>query len=53
VIVSEITETIKDGRVWRSPRTDYLGTLSMGKELAMVENNDRGCDLNRAEFPAQ
>jgi phage anti-repressor protein len=25
-----------------APRIDYYGTLSMGKELAMVENNAKG-----------
>jgi phage anti-repressor protein len=33
------TQEVLDGR---NSRTEYYGTLSMGKELAMVENNDRG-----------
>jgi anti-repressor protein len=28
-------------------RVEYYGTLSMGKELAMVENNDRGRMIRR------
>jgi AntA/AntB antirepressor len=42
VTVSEVIETTKDGRVYRSSRIDYHATLSMGKELSMVENNHQG-----------
>jgi anti-repressor protein len=33
-----ISQTGEKGR----PRIEYYATLTMGKELAMVENNDRG-----------
>src|SRR5712664_3287122 len=39
VTVQETTVTVQNGKTYRSPRIDYQGTLSMGKELAMVENN--------------
>jgi phage anti-repressor protein len=38
------THEVVDGRI---RRTDYYGTLSMGKELAMVENNDCGKMIRR------
>jgi hypothetical protein len=40
------TQEVLDGRNWR---TDYQGTLSMGKELAMVENNDRDRMIRRCD----
>jgi hypothetical protein len=36
VTVSEITETMKDGSVYRSSRLDYHGTIIMTKELATM-----------------
>jgi anti-repressor protein len=42
VTVPETTVTVQNGKTYRSPRIDYYGTLVMGKELAMVENNERG-----------
>lgn len=42
VTVSEFTETVKNGRTYRSPRTEYHGTIDMAKELAMVERNEKG-----------
>lgn len=42
VTVLEFTETVKNGRTYRSPRTEYHGTIDMAKELAMVERNEKG-----------
>ena len=40
------TQEVLDGRNWR---TDYQGTLPMGKELAMVENNHQGRVIHRCD----
>ena len=61
VTVSEFTETVKNGRTYRSPRTEYHGTIDMAKELAMVERNEKGkqarlyfieCERRAKEGPA-
>ena len=38
---------IEGGREVNREMTDYICTLDMGKELAMVENNDRGRQVRR------
>ena len=40
---SEVSKTPNGGR----PTTDYLLTLDMAKELAMVENNEQGREIRR------
>ena len=42
VTVLESTKTVKNGKTYQSPRTEYHVTLSMAKELAMVERNEKG-----------
>ncbi|MFP5513356.1 MAG: phage antirepressor KilAC domain-containing protein [Alphaproteobacteria bacterium] len=60
VTVLEFTETVKNGRTYRSPRTEYHGTIDMAKELAMVERNEKGkqarlyfieCERRAKEMP--
>jgi len=47
VTVSESTETVKNGKTYKSRRADYHVCLDMAKELAMVENNDKGKQARR------
>jgi phage anti-repressor protein len=36
-----VVHVARSGGVGGTPLKEYYGTISMGKELAMVENNDR------------